>query len=63
LGNIKSAEENLRCADLGFKEGVISTTDVMAAQTAWMKAQTEKIDAEIDVKTAEVAMKKATGKL
>ena len=63
LGNIKSAEENLRCADLGFKEGVISTTDVMSAQTAWMKAQTEKIDAEIDVKTAEVAMKKATGKL
>ena len=63
LGNIKSAEENLRCANLGFKEGVINTTDVMAAQTAWMKAQTEKIDAEIDVKTAEVAMKKAIGKL
>jgi outer membrane protein TolC len=63
LGDIRSAEENLRCANLGFKEGVISTTDVMAAQTAWMKAQTEKIDAEIDVKTAEVAMKKATGKL
>jgi outer membrane protein TolC len=63
LGNIKSAEENLRCANLGFREGVISTTDVMSAQTAWMKAQTEKIDAEIDVKTAEVAMKKATGKL
>ena len=62
-GDIKSAEENLRCADLGFKEGVMSTTDVMAAQTAWMKAQAEKIDAEIDVKTAEVAMKKATGRL
>ena len=41
----------------------MSTTDVMAAQTAWMKAQAEKIDAEIDVKTAEVAMKKATGRL
>lgn len=62
-GNINSAEENLRCADLGFKEGVMSTTDVMAAQTAWMKAKAEKIDAEIDVKTAEVAMKKATGRL
>ena len=62
-GDIKSAEENLRCADLGFKEGVMSTTDVMAAQTAWMKAQAEKIDAEIDVKTAEIAMKKATGRL
>lgn len=59
--NISSAEENLRCADLGFKEGVMQTSDVMAAQTAWRQAQTQKIDAEIDVKMSETALKKALG--
>ena len=48
--NINSAEENLRCANLGFKEGVMDVTDVMAAQTARQQAQSQKIDAEIDVK-------------
>ena len=48
--NTRSAEENLRCANLGFKEGVMNTTDVMAAQTAWQQAQSQKIDAEIEVR-------------
>ena len=60
--NIQSAEENLRCANIGFKEGVMSTTDVMAAQTAWLKAKTQKIDAEIDVKLREIALDKALGR-
>ena len=47
--NVENAEENLRCANLGFKEGVIPTTDVMAAQTAWVQAQSQKIGAEVDV--------------
>lgn len=59
--NIKSAEENLRCATLGFKEGVINSTDVMAAQTAWQQAQSQKIDAEIEVKLAQVDLQKALG--
>ena len=59
--NIKSAEENLRCANLGFKEGVMEVTDVMAAQTAWQMAQSQKIDAEIDVKLTEVGLNKALG--
>lgn len=50
IKNVENAEENLRCANLGFKEGVIPTTDVMAAQTAWVQAQSQKIDAEVDVK-------------
>lgn len=61
LKNIKSAEENLRCANLGFKEGVMEVTDVMAAQTAWQQAQSQKIDAEIDVKLTEVGLNKALG--
>lgn len=59
--NIKSAEENLRCADLGFKEGVISSTDVIAAQTAWMMAQSQKIDAEIEVRMSHLGLQKALG--
>lgn len=61
--NISRAEENLRCANLGFKEGVMQTTDVMAAQTAWMQAQSQKIDAEIEVKMSETALRKALGDL
>ena len=60
--NIQSADENLRCATLGFTEGVMSTTDVMAAQTAWLKAKTQKIDAEIEVKLSEIALEKALGR-
>ena len=58
---MKSAEENLRCANLGFKEGVMQIADVMAAQTAWQKAQNQKIDAEIEVKLAQVNLQKALG--
>lgn len=63
LKNIASAEENLRCANLGFSEGVISSTDVMAAQTAWQQALEQKIEAETQLKLSQVALKKALGKL
>ena len=63
IKNVENAEENLRCANLGFKEGVIPTTDVMAAQTAWVQAQSQKIDAEVDVKMSQVNLKKALGVL
>lgn len=60
---IKRAEENLRCANLGFREGVIQSTTVMEAQTAWLQAQSQKIDAEIDVKLSKVNLMKALGTL
>lgn len=59
--NILGAEENLRCANVGFKEGVMETTEVMAAQTAWLQAQTQHVDAEIDVRLAEAGLRKALG--
>ncbi len=59
--NMRSAEENLRCANLGFREGVMQIADVMAAQTAWQQAQNQKIDAEIEVKLAQVNLQKALG--
>ena len=57
------ADENLRTANLGFREGVISSTTVMEAQTAWVQAQSQKIDAEIDVKLSQVNLQKALGTL
>ena len=63
LKNVEKAEENLRCANLGFAEGVMSATEVMEAQTAWLQAQTQKIDAEIDVRLTQVGLKKALGVL
>ena len=61
--NIARAEENLRTANLGFKEGVITPTTVMEAQTAWLQAQSQKIDAEIDVKLSQVDLQKSLGVL
>lgn len=55
------ADENLRCANLGFKEGVMDVTDVMAAQTAWLQARSQKIDADIDVKLTQTNLKKVLG--
>lgn len=59
--NVERAEENLRCANLGFKEGVMDVTDVMAAQTAWLQACSQKIDADIDVKLTQTNLKKVLG--
>jgi outer membrane protein TolC len=61
--SIDRADENLRTANLGFREGVISPTVVMEAQTAWLQAQSQKIDAEIDVKLSQVDLQKAMGTL
>lgn len=61
--NVKSADENLRSANLGFKEGVMQTTDVMEAQTVWKQAQSQLIDAEIEVKLCQINQKKALGVL
>lgn len=61
--NIEKAEENLRCANLGFSEGVMTSTEVMAAQTAWMQAETQRIDAEIELVLAQTSLKKNLGKM
>ena len=63
LKSTERADENLRTANLGFREGVISMTTVMEAQTAWLQAQSQKIDAEIGVKLSQVNLQKALGTL
>ena len=61
--HVASAEENLRCASLGFREGVMNLSEVMAAQTAWESAHTQKIDAEIDVQLSLLGLRKALGQI
>ena len=61
--NVANADENLRMANIGFKEGIVSFTTVMEAQTAWQQAQSQKIDAEIGVKLSRVELQNAMGVL
>lgn len=61
--NMEKANENLRYATLGFEEGVIATSNVLEAQTAWLSAESEKIDAQIDVKLTEIYLQKSLGTL
>lgn len=61
--NMSSAEENLRSAQIGFHEGVMTTNDMIAAQTAWLQANSEKIDAEIGIHLCEVYLDKVIGNL
>lgn len=63
LANMESAEENLRSAQLGYREGVLTTDDVIAAQTAWLAANSEKIDAQIGIRLCEVYLSKVLGTL
>lgn len=59
--NKENADENLRYATLGFKEGVIPSLHVMEAQTAWYKAESELIDAKIAVMLGQAELEKAMG--
>ena len=61
--NLSAANENLRCATIAFREGVATTDNVLAAQTAWLKAHSEVIDAMIDVRLCEVYLAKSLGEL
>lgn len=61
--NLDKAEENLRQAQIGYKEGVMPIDNVMAAQTAWLKANSEHIDAGIDVQLCDVYLSKVLGTL
>ncbi|HBK32072.1 TolC family protein [Limibacterium fermenti] len=61
--NVEKAQENLMYAQEGFDAGVITSTDLLMAQTAWLSARSEYIDATVDVKLNNVYLKKSTGTL
>jgi len=59
--NLAQADENLRIAGIAFKEGMGTIDDVLTAQTAWLKANSEKIDAEINVQLTHEYLDKVMG--
>ena len=63
LENLASADENLRQAQVGFKEGVMTIDNVMEAQTAWLKANSERVDAQIEVQLCNTYLQKVLGLL
>ncbi len=61
--NLAKADENLHDAQTGYREGVMTVDNVMEAQTAWLKANSENIDARIDVCLCDVYLSKVLGTL
>ncbi len=61
--SVRQAAENLKVTNDQFGEGMVKTSDVLEAQTLWEKAQSEKIDAEVDARIAGTNLKKVTGQL
>lgn len=60
--NMVQAEENLRLADESFKAGMCSSSDLMAAQTAWISAKSDILDAEIEIEMNSVYLRQAMGR-
>lgn len=63
VSNMAKADENLMQAQVGYKEGVLTANDVIGAQTAWLQANSEKIDAEIGIRLCHTYLDKVLGRL
>lgn len=61
--NVEQADENLKYATDGFEEGVISSTDLLGAQTAWLSAKSDNVDALIEVRLCNLYLQKSQGTL
>jgi outer membrane protein TolC len=59
--NLSSAEENLKLADESFHAGMASSSDLMAAQTAWISAKGDVLDARIEIEMDKLYLKQALG--
>lgn len=60
---LDDADENLRMATAGFREGVVTSSVLDLARTAWLQAHSDYIDAKIDRIMAAVNLRKAAGVL
>jgi outer membrane protein TolC len=59
---VKNAEEVLRLAQESYQAGVIPVSDLMQAETAWLAACTDKVDADIEAKVTESYFNKYTNR-
>jgi outer membrane protein TolC len=58
-----NAAEVLRMAQESFEAGLITASELMQAQTAWLAAATDLVDAQAEAKTTETQLRKYLGKL
>ena len=58
-----NAAEVLRMAQESFEAGLITASELMQAQTAWLAAATDLVDAEVEAKTTESQLRKYLGQL
>lgn len=58
-----NAAEVLRMAQESYEAGMITASELMQAQTAWLAAATDLVDAETEAKTTETQLRKYLGKL
>ncbi len=59
----EEADENLRYATFGMQEGVIPVSNVLEAQTAWLRSHSERVSSQIDLKLANLYLLKSAGAL
>lgn len=60
---LHNAEEVLRLATESFDAGMVTSGDVLQAQTAWLSAGSDLIDAEVEAQVAETYFQKYTNSL
>ena len=63
LRSCEEADENLRYATLGMQEGIIPISNVLEAQTAWLKSHSEHVSSQIELKLANLYLLKSAGLL
>lgn len=63
IASLQQAEENLRLTNDRFKAGTIVGKDLLEAQTIWEQANSNLIDAKVEYRINEAALKKAMGEL
>ena len=61
--NLENAEANLRLATEAFANGVVSSNDLMMAQTAWLSAQTEIVETDIEIRMCRLYLDQALGRI
>lgn len=59
---IEQAEQNLKLAQESFAAGMVSSSDLLQAQTAWMQANAERLDASIEARMAYIYLQQALGR-
>ena len=58
-----NAAEVLRMAQISFEAGLITASELMQAQTQWLAASTDVVDAQVEAKTTETQLRKFLGLL